>query len=154
MSSQLTKDPAKEKRDTLERFLNDEHTLVHVAPRADDVEVPENLRHSPTVTLKLSRYFRGKMEISATGVSAELLFGETYFTCKVPFAAVWGMTSVKGQFLMWPESTPPEVLSTLERQSEERRNEALSAEAETSGESIPAVATTDTGSRPRLRRVK
>ena len=53
-------------------------------------------------------------------VSAELLFGDHYFNCCVPFAAIWGMTGFKGQFLMWPESTPAEIFETMMSQQQGR----------------------------------
>lgn len=164
------KDSAKEKQETLERMLSDEHVLVHLAPQAPGVELPDHLRRNPTVTLKLSRHFRGRMEISASEVSAELLFGERYFTCRVPLAAVWGMTSLRGQFLMWPDSAPTEVLATLEQQAQARKAEALAAEAEdgaapvpekpsepqepSSPENLPKGEDTATKQRPKLRRIK
>ena len=149
-----TKDSTKEKRETLERFLGDEHALVHVAPRGEGVVLPEHLTKNPTVTLKLSRYFRGKMEVHPYVVHAELLFGEEYFTCKVPFTSIWGMTSIRGQFLMWPESTPAEVLAGLEKQSEARRTEALAVDpVPAAAESAPSEAR-PVSKRPHLRRVK
>ena len=153
MGNSSSKDSAKEKRETLERFLGDEHALVHVAPRGDGVVLPEHLTRNPTVTLKLSRYFRGKMDVSKSEVTAELLFGEDYFSCKVPLASIWGMTSIRGQFLMWPESTPPEVLAGLEKQSEARRTEALASEPAPAPEVAPSSDRPGV-KRPHLRRVK
>ena len=165
------KDSEQEKRETLDRMLSEEHVLVHIAPHAIGVALPEHLQRNPTVTLKLSRHFRGRMTISPTEVSAELLFGERYFTCKVPFAAVWGMTSMRGQFLMWPESAPAEVLATLEQQAQARKADALAAEAEElgaadvtpidgagAGSTPSATSSSDTAAkpkeRPKLRRIK
>ena len=152
MANGSIKDAAKEKRETLERFLGDEHALVHVAPHGEGVILPEHLTKNPTVTLKLSRYFRGKMDVAPTEVVAELLFGETYFACHIPFAAIWGMTSIRGQFLMWPESTPPEVLAGLEKQSEARRTEAIASDPQPVADA--AAGSERPSKRSHLRRVK
>lgn len=172
-SGRIGKGSSQEKRETLERFLSDEHALVHIAPQAEGVELPEHLTKNPTVTLKLSRYFRGKMEISETLVTAELLFGDTYFSCRIPLAAVWGLTSIRGQFLMWPESAPSEVLASLEQQAIERRSneerpalevpEQVSTDVAHSRDSHPAspsksdsasTAVQSNKERPKLRRIK
>jgi len=154
------KDITKEKKDTLERMLEDEHALAHIAPQVPGVELPEHLRGGPTVTLKLSRYFRGHLTISDSTVESELLFGERYFTCKIPFVAIWGMTSMRGQFLMWPESAPAEVLATLEQQAQARKADALAAQADAAEPSAGDPRSAETHSateskpRPKLRRVK
>ena len=157
MAEGTEKDPLREKRETLERFLGDEHVLVHLTPQTEGVQVPVHLRENPTVTLKLSRYFRGQMNVTETEVTADLLFGSSYFECRIPFDAIWGLTSTRGQFLMWPSSAPAEVLATLERQSEERRAEALAAQ----GDDFPSEEKGEGGTpkeeaskKPRLRRVK
>jgi stringent starvation protein B len=173
VSGRVGKGSSQEKRETLERFLSDEHALVHIAPQAEGVELPEHLTKNPTVTLKLSRYFRGRLEISESLVTAELLFGESYFPCKVPLSAIWGVTSIRGQFLMWPESAPSEVLASLEQQAIERRSsQERAATADTDASRIEAAREMDSpdlapsesekvGSasqiskeRPKLRRIK
>ena len=131
-----TKSPYKEKVDTLNRFLNDEHMLIHLCPRSPGVAIPEYLMDNPTVTLKLSRHFRGPLQIDDKGIRTELLFNDKYFTCVVPFEALWGMTSFRGQFLMWPESTPQEVFDTIIKQAKEQelRENTPASEDESSDE--------------------
>jgi stringent starvation protein B len=119
-----SKSPIKEKVDTLNRFLNDEHMLIHLCPRSKGVSIPDYLMDNPTVTLKLSRHFRGKLEITEERVKTELLFNDKYFDCVVPFEALWGMTSFRGQFLMWPESTPQEVFDTLIKQAKDQEGDS------------------------------
>jgi len=99
----------KEKHTTLTRLLDEEYALVHLDPAARGVTLPQHLMGGPTVTLKISRLFRGAMKVEGERVVADLLFGDDYFTCVVPFAAVWGMTSAAGSNIMWPEDTPDAV---------------------------------------------
>lgn len=108
-----TSTPTKEKHDTVNRFLFDEYVLVHLTPSSAGVVLPDHLASQPMVTLKLSKLFRGSMSVEADKVVAELLFGGTYHTCVIPFEAIWGVTTVKGKNIIWPESAPAEVIKSL-----------------------------------------
>lgn len=112
--------------------------MLHIVPARDGVEIPEHLMEQTTVTLKISRLFRGRLTISTqTGVEAELLFSNEYFTCKVPFEAVWAVTSSSGQMRMWPEDTPEEILASLAAPAGATSAERISereAEGNNSGE--------------------
>ena len=103
-----------EKYKSLTKLLDsDDYVLVHLNPKNKDLIVPDHLAQDPSVTLKLSRYFRGQLEINEDGISAELLFGGSYFTCSIPYDALWGCTSEQGENIIWPESTPEEVLKGI-----------------------------------------
>lgn len=104
---------SKEKFDSIQRLLDEEYVLVHLNATRDGVSLPPHLMGNLAVTLKLSRLFRGALAVEPTTIQAELLFGETYFTCIVPLEAVWGVTSVKGANIVWPESTPAEILQRI-----------------------------------------
>ena len=99
----------KEKHDAVLRLLEDEYALVHLDPHGAGVSLPSHLTTSPSVTLKISRLFRGALTVEDDSVTADLLFGSTYFTCVVPFESVWGMTSASGSNIVWPEDAPGEV---------------------------------------------
>jgi hypothetical protein len=103
----------KEKLETLNKYLLDEYVLVHLDPTVDGVAIPKSLQGTPSVTLKLSKLFRGQLRVEKHLVSAELLFGAEYFECKIPLRAIWGMTTAKGKSLMWPTSTPADILQSL-----------------------------------------
>lgn len=105
--------PQPKKPETLHRFLEDEYALVHVNTAYAGVSLPPHLAQQPTVTLKISRLFRGRLTVDEAGFTAELLFNQSYFTCVVPFGAMWGMTSLKGQNVVWPEDVPAGVLDRL-----------------------------------------
>jgi len=105
---------AREKYITLDRFLADDHAMVHIVPAVDGVLIPAHLKSQTTVTLKMSRLFRGSFKMNKeTGIEAELLFSNEYFTCKIPFESIWAATSASGQMRMWPEDTPEDILASL-----------------------------------------
>jgi stringent starvation protein B len=103
----------KEKFEAINRFLENEFVLIHVNPHHPEVEIPNHLRKDPTVTLKISRLFKGGIEVSNERVLTNLLFQGQYHSCNIPLAAIWGLTSEKGSNLVWPNSTPNTVLKQL-----------------------------------------
>ena len=109
----------KEKSTTVERMLaKDEYILVHLCPTFKEVDLPQHLLSLNTVTLKLSRLFRGKTVVSKSSVEADLLFGDRYFTCKMPLGAIWGVTGQSGEFMVWPESAPQELFEQISVEKE------------------------------------
>lgn len=105
----------KQKKSTLERLFEDDWMLIHVDTRSDDINVPEHLKGSPSITFKLSRLFQGTTEIKNGLISAQLLFGEIRHACVFPYDSIWGATSFKGSNIVWPESAPPEVLKQIDK---------------------------------------
>ena len=53
------------------------------------------------------------MEITEDRITADLLFGGRYFTCVVPFEALWGCSSEKGESIVWPGSTTPQIMQQV-----------------------------------------
>lgn len=103
----------KPKYEAINRFLLDEYVLIHLDPTRAGVVVPAHLMKGQVLTLKLSKLFRGAMEVTEEKVTADLLFEQDYFSCVVPFDAVWGATNDKGDTVVWPESAPPNVLKGI-----------------------------------------
>jgi stringent starvation protein B len=93
----------REKKKIIEQLLSTEHVLLHIVPHAPGVKLPVHLMKTHTVTLKISRNFRGSLTLNATSVEAHLLFGTNYFECSVPFESIWGVTSGKGETTSWLE---------------------------------------------------
>ena len=125
--------PGQNKLDTLKEFLKQEYVLVHLNPKCKDVVIPDHLAADASVTLKLSRYFRGTMDVTEERVEAELLFGGSYFTCVIPLDAIWSCTSEDGDNPIWIQSAPPEVSKKFQALAQEeaieRREDFLAAEA-------------------------
>jgi len=115
------KDSAADQKTTVERLLDDEQVLVHINPATDGVVIPPHLSENKTVTLRLSRFFKGDLCIDDDKVTAELLFGPEYFTCVLPWECIWGASSIRGQEYLWAESAPDEILHMFLAQRDERR---------------------------------
>lgn len=113
---------------TISRLLNDEQVLVHINPAFPGVMIPEYLMDNRSVTLRLSRYFRGRLSTNENQITAELLFGPSYFVCAIPWGSIWGASSVRGEEFVWSEATPPDILHLVltqeERNAELERREA------------------------------
>lgn len=114
------KDTAADQKTTIERLLDDEQVLVHINPATPGVVIPPHLSENRTVTLRLSRFFKGDLFIEEQQVTAELLFGPEYFTCVLPWDCIWGASSIRGQEYIWAESAPDEILQMFLSQRDER----------------------------------
>jgi hypothetical protein len=122
------KDSAADQKTTIERLLDDEQVLVHINPSTDGVAIPPHLSENRTVTLRLSRFFKGDLFLDDEKVTAELLFGPEYFTCVLPWECIWGASSIRGQEYIWAESAPDEILHMFLSQRDERRSTATRQE--------------------------
>jgi hypothetical protein len=111
--------PADQKA-TIERLLDDEQVLVHINPATPGVVIPHHLSENRTVTLRLSRFFKGDLSLNEEKVTAELLFGPEYFTCVLPWECIWGASSIRGQEYIWAESAPEEILTMFLSQRDEK----------------------------------
>ena len=98
---------------TITKLLNDEQVLVHINPHAPGVELPTQLMQNRSVTLRLSRYFRGELTTDDEKVSAQLLFGADYFTCIIPWTSVWGASSAYGEEYVWNDAAPAQVIEVV-----------------------------------------
>jgi stringent starvation protein B len=98
---------------TLKRLLEEEYVLVHINTGSDNLALPSHLMVDETVSLKLSRYFRGAMEVTTEKITAELLFNGSYNSCVIPLAAIWGCHSQRGNTAFWPESAPEGVVKSI-----------------------------------------
>ena len=92
--------------------LLDQHRfiMVHVNTSVAGVNLPSHLGKAPTVTLKISNEFRGSLELTTEEIVAELLFGDDYYTCHLPFSAIWAVGTPEGQVQFWGDSSPAEIL--------------------------------------------
>lgn len=109
-----------DQRTTINRLLNDEQVLVHINPQLAGVSLPEHLMKNRSVTLRLSRYFRGDLTTDDSQVSAELLFGSEYFTCIIPWNSIWGASSAFGEEFLWSNAAPAQFAEIManEKKSE------------------------------------
>ena len=98
-----------------QHMSDDKYLLVHLNPLFEGVEVPENLKASPKLTLKFSYYFAGETKLAKESISAELLFGDMVYNCVVPLAAIWGCTTEDGKNYVWPESINSDTYQGLQQ---------------------------------------
>jgi hypothetical protein len=140
------REPSSDQKMTIERLLNDEQVLIHLNPQHLGVTIPPHLRDNRTVTLRLSRFFKGSMSTDEHQITAELLFGSEYFTCEIPWSSIWGASSVRGEEFVWTEAAPPEILTmVLAHEESSRRYRAPEYQSRV---------TSTRASVPHLRRVK
>lgn len=141
-----------DQRTTIERLLDDEQVLVHVNPSAAGVELPPHLRDSRTVTLRLSRYFKGELFTDELKVIAELLFGSSYFSCVIPWKAIWGASSIRDEEFLWAEAAPPDILELALAQQQRQSASRVAQQGEIQKKSAPTSGQKKSVSH--LRRVK
>lgn len=135
----------KEKFERLFKLLEqDEHVFVHINLQTPGVLLPDYLMTEPVVTLKLSHWFRGPVKLSDEKIVAELMFGEQSFTCFVPLDAVCGLTTYRGEKLIWPAALPKNFVKPTEQTTPPQEG------CEQSRDTAPA----EKSVRPQLRRVK
>lgn len=115
------KESRADQKTTIERLLDDEQVLVHVNAQASGVSLPPHLSENRTVTLRLSRFFKGDLTISEDKVVAELLFGSEYFTCVMPWNSIWGASSIRGEEFIWAEAAPEEILQLVLAQQQQQQ---------------------------------
>lgn len=139
----------REKKKVLDHLLQEEFVLVHVNTSFAEVALPAHLMHLPSIPLKLSRLFRGGIELRDDRVVTDLRFGDEYFTCILPYAAIWLVAGSKGALLQWPEAGPPNAADLISKVESSRRPATPQSQPSdnTSG-------TKEKGARPMLRRVK
>ena len=103
------------KQAVIERLLNFEYILAFINAEVPGVVLPEHVVKEPTITLKLSFHFEGKMEILPDRVEAVLRFKGQYFSCVLPMDSIWGISTPKGSNYFWMECAPASVLSTMQK---------------------------------------
>lgn len=139
------------KQAVIERLLNFEYILAFINSSVEGVVLPDHITNEPTLTLKLSYHFEGKMEVHPDRIDAVLRFKGQYFSCVLPMNSIWGVSTPKGSNYLWMECAPESVLSSMHRaQLEKIESEPKVSEADTS----TAKEECSNKTTPFLRRVK
>ena len=147
-------DVNKQKESTLKRLFEDDWMLLHIDTRTKDIVVPEHLRGLSSITFKLSRLFQGATEFGTNKISAQLLFGTNRHECSFPYDSIWGVTSVKGSNIVWPESAPQEILAQMEKGALENTQQQSTTPAPTMAAENPALEKKKTLQKGHLKRIK
>ncbi len=145
-----------EKYRVIDELLVQEYTLIHVNTMMQGVVLPQHLLSQPTVTLKISRFFPKPMFLGKETVRAELMFNGGYFSCIVPWEAIWGVTSLKGEGKVWIEAVPKGVFQELAKVMPQARAKSSSPEEKPKPktEEPAAKKKKDPSAREHLRRIK
>lgn len=142
----------KNQYDQLQRLLIDDYALIHLNPKSEGVEVPQEFKNQEVLTLKLSKLYRGKLDVTRERVLAELLFDE-YFTCIIPLAVIWGMTTVKGETYIWPSAAPTNMQPAVSPASKLADSDSQSAQTKPT-QSKEETKPSSTKKRAHLTRIK
>ena len=81
----------------LNTLLAGQFVLLHLRINTPGLVIPEHLTKQTNLTLQVSKLFKGAMEINDHGIVCDLLFNQQYFTCRIPFEAIWGASSDQGK---------------------------------------------------------
>ncbi len=93
--------------------MQEDHVLVHIDARDEEVIVPEHLKDNPALTLKLSYQFQGRTTHDEKQICTFLKFSGNYVECVIPWARIWGLTNSKGKQQVWAEDLPSDVFAQL-----------------------------------------
>jgi len=121
----MTEETKESKKSVLERLLNFEYILVFVNTKTLGLVLPDYLLVDPSVTLKLSQHFEGRLEIEETKIEAVLRFKGQYFPCTVPMSGIWGVSTPKGSNYFWLESAPEDVLASFATKAKEHEDQKV-----------------------------
>ena len=157
MSTQ--EDAHKEKIACFEEYMKGDHALLHLDSRAEDVQVPAQLKDNPNLTLKVSYKFQGETKHDSHAISVYLKFSGHYQLCVLPWSAIWGISGEDEQNKIWPREVPAEVLKTLAVSKLKALNNALfskkKVEEEPAARTAPDLKIVDKGRKaPALKRIK
>lgn len=123
------KKAVKEKRDIIDRLLEQDHVLLHIDATKEGLDIPEHLLSNPQLVLKISRRFMGNLYLKQELIETELLFGEANlnYLCKIPYDCIWGATSAEKKTLVWPQDLPEILAKEVKKNIPSEKTEAKSS---------------------------
>ena len=109
MSTPGSPERLEEKIAIFTEWMKGDHVFVHLDSRRDGVDVPQHLRSSAGLKLKLSYGFQGETKHDAEAITAYLRFNGDYYGCVIPWPAVWAITNSEGESCLWTDELPEEL---------------------------------------------
>jgi stringent starvation protein B len=100
------------KKDVALALLEQATVLVHLDPRAAQVQVPEWFKRQPQLVLQIGLNMPKPipdLNVDDEGISCTLSFSNSPHYCFLPWAAVYALIGASGRGMVWPEDVPKEV---------------------------------------------
>jgi stringent starvation protein B len=119
------------KRRAILDALADGLTMIHLNARPPEVIVPERFKNEGHLRLNLNyKFHQIDLEVDDEAVSATLSFSGQNFRCRVPFGAIFGVTSfINGQIYLFSSDIPEDIRDEWEQLIEEELVTALQPDA-------------------------
>ena len=108
----MSKEHPMDKKTFFQTLLEAGSVYVHLDPRKEGVVVPSALKDGPMLTLVFGLRLPvpiPDLEINQEAVTGTLSFDRTPYWCKVPWKAVYALSTEDGRALVWPEDLPRDV---------------------------------------------
>lgn len=90
-----------------------DYVMVHIAPKAEGVMLPDSQRSAVTLTLQVGYKHCGNLSLKDLEIEADFIFGGEHERCTVPLTAIWGATTPDGRHTIWPKDAPDPTLGFL-----------------------------------------
>ncbi|MFT7580176.1 MAG: hypothetical protein ACI9MR_001843 [Myxococcota bacterium] len=103
---------AEQKRRHMLDMLDRGLVMIHLDPRVEGVEIPDQFRGDPVLRLNVAYGFNlPALTVDADGIYAVLSFNRLDFGCVMPWPAVFALTSPDDghEGAVWPTAIPAEL---------------------------------------------
>jgi stringent starvation protein B len=100
------------KKDVALALLEQATVLVHLDPRADEVNVPAWFKRQPQLVLQIGLNMPKPipdLSVDDAGISCTLSFSNTPHYCHLPWTSVYALIGASGRGMVWPDDVPKEV---------------------------------------------
>ncbi|HEY6080805.1 MAG TPA: ClpXP protease specificity-enhancing factor SspB [Polyangiaceae bacterium] len=100
------------KKDVALALLEQATVLVHLDPRAAQVQVPEWFKRQPQLVLQIGLNMPKPipdLNVDDQGISCTLSFSNAPHFCFLPWTAVYALIGASGRGMVWPDDVPKEV---------------------------------------------
>ena len=137
------------KKAKLEELLLDRSVFIRISLQHPGVMVPEEFRSDPLLVLRISFHFRTPLVLLDDRLEQELVFGENYFRCIIPYEALLFATNEAGKSFDFTS-----IESDVEPKEIPKPERLLSSESPEGASSQQNPSTETSGAKGYLKRVK
>jgi stringent starvation protein B len=100
------------KKDVALALLEQATVLVHLDPRAEQVQVPAWFKRQPQLVLQIGLNMPKPipdLNVDDDGISCTLSFSNAPHFCQLPWSSVYALIGASGRGMVWPDDVPKEV---------------------------------------------